>query len=164
MNSRERAIEVLRSTDLLITSPVDVVSVAEAVGLVVCIVDRESQHALTFAEELSGALDFASGTIWIAGWESSARKRYTIAHEIGHEVLGHEQKLQDKSRSDSLETEADDFASELLMPRSLIQDALVRHGGALVPLLAREFDVSIRAMERRLENELPPVQEIEWVE
>jgi Zn-dependent peptidase ImmA (M78 family) len=117
---------------------------------------------LTHSEEISGALDFATGVIWVAGWESSSRIRYTIAHEIGHEVLGHEHDLQNHSRLHEIEDEADEFASELLMPEEQIQSALTRHGGPLVPVLAQEFDVSIRAMERRLKHALPPVSESEW--
>ena len=57
------------------------------------------------------------------------RKRFTIAHELGHFVLGHNKKevIHDNEasmefyKSGSQETEANQFASELLMPTSILE-------------------------------------------
>lgn len=76
--------------------------------------------------------------------QSSGRKRFTLAHELGHHALpGHLSRggppKADKELfvgRDALEREADRFAAELLMPRSLF-------GGAL-----RDRDPDFQLVER----------------
>jgi len=48
------------------------------------------------------------------------------------------------------EVEANRFAAELLMPRRMIIDAIVRSGAAEASELARQFKVSEEAMTYRL--------------
>ena len=55
---------------------------------------------------------------------SNERKRFTIAHEIGHIVLGHTE------HSINNEKEADTFASQLLLPHCLLEQ-LVKFGKAV---------------------------------
>jgi hypothetical protein len=90
------------------------------------------------------------------------RKRFTVAHELGHFVL--HRKTQSTFNCDKesvysgidtlkqIEREADDFASNLLMPGDLLRD---RIGGKridfhLLGALAKEFGVSLEAMCIRL--------------
>jgi hypothetical protein len=90
------------------------------------------------------------------------RKRFTFAHELGHFILhrtSHPTFYCDKesiySGIDTLrqiEREADDFASNLLMPGDMLRD---RIGGKridfhLAGALAKEFGVSLEAMCIRL--------------
>lgn len=53
--------------------------------------------------------------------ESNERKRFTIAHEIGHVVLGHIEHCEKNER------EADAFAAQLLLPHCILEE-LVRAG------------------------------------
>lgn len=55
---------------------------------------------------------------------SNERKRFTIAHEIGHIVLGH------KKHSINNEKEADTFASQLLLPHCVLEQ-LVKLGKSI---------------------------------
>ncbi len=89
---------------------------------------------------------------------SMTRRRFTIAHEIGHFVL-HRDLIGDGISDDALyrsrlggfrETEANRFAANLLMPWKLIREA-VDSGTDTVADLARLFQVSRSAMSIRLE-------------
>ena len=86
------------------------------------------------------------------------RRRFTIAHEIGHYVL-HEHLIGDGIVEDALlraeglsnfvETEANKFAADILMPWHLIEDFQGR-GVTSVEDLARALNVSPDAMSIRL--------------
>ena len=92
--------------------------------------------------------------IVLRGGSDERRRRFTIAHEIGHFVL-HPQRLAPERGGavnaawQGQEREADQFAAELLMPEHLVREAVVEHGGD-VTRLADRFDVSRQAMQTRL--------------
>jgi predicted transcriptional regulator len=93
--------------------------------------------------------------IVVNGGSDDRRRRFTIAHEIGHFVLHAD--LQRPERGGRVneagrivEREADAFAAELLMPEPLVRQAVVEHG-ADVARLADRFEVSRKAMETRLQ-------------
>jgi predicted transcriptional regulator len=93
--------------------------------------------------------------IVLRGATSQQRRRFTIAHEVGHFVL-HPQRLAPLRGGDpgnaawqQQEREADQFAAELLMPEELVREAVVRHGPDAVRLADR-FEVSRAAMQTRL--------------
>jgi len=88
------------------------------------------------------------------GAGGSGRRRFTIAHEIGHFVLhqercspGHDGAVGEAGRIE--EREADAFAAELLMPEHLVREA-VRENGPDDARLADRFEVSRKAMRERL--------------
>lgn len=154
-----RARKVLR--DLGIEhEPVDVFNVAGALG---------ARVQLEVADDdLSGALhrDVDGGpVIGVNGRHHPNRKRFTIAHEIGHLLL-HDQPVyidhvfrRDRRSSEAVdphEIEANGFAAALLMPKDFV---LRRVEGKRLPLrsdeverLANAFEVSTQAMTFRLEN------------
>jgi len=79
------------------------------------------------------------------------RKRFTVAHEIGHFILGHGREglkcsLREKHNK---EIEANQFAAELLMPRFLLKKEILK-GVNTVESLALRFWVSKEAMAWRL--------------
>lgn len=102
------------------------------------------------SQELGGDSGFA---IEVNEKHHPNRRRYTIAHEIAHFVL-HNDLIGDELYDDGLyrsglssavERQADRFAADLLMPPHLIYNAMREHGRN-VAVLAREFQVSERAM------------------
>lgn len=128
-----------------------------------------------FGDEISGILLVENGeaTIGYNKNEHRVRNRFTIAHELGHYILGHylEQNdvFIDKSfsvllRSNQpgepntikLEREANEFAACLLMPEKLLRIQLLNidldYTDDTVKLLAKKFDVSTTAMSFRLSN------------
>jgi hypothetical protein len=92
--------------------------------------------------------------IELYGTRGDRRRRFTIAHEVGHFVL-HPGRLRaergglNNVASQRQEREADLFAAELLMPEHLVRQAAFETG-ADPRQLADRFDVSVQAMTVRL--------------
>jgi Zn-dependent peptidase ImmA (M78 family) len=126
--------------------PVPVESIAE--DLLSLIVDEEDLG------DCSGLLYPADRRIILNATESATRKRFTLAHELGHWVCQVREGVEapvfcraadiapDADRS--LEREANVFAAELLMPEEAVR-ACVGEGE-----LASRFAVSAQAMAWRL--------------
>lgn len=129
---------------------------------------------------LSGMLDAEAMVVWIDRGEahrSPGRRRFTIAHEVGHLLLHvpvvHEtfcdrpadvEEVEEDQPAAELpelrqrEREANVFARELLMPESLVNEQ-ARATGFNLPALADRFEVSVPAMRLRLRllKLLPPL-------
>ena len=106
--------------------------------------------------------------------DSESRKRFSIAHELGHLLMhgnheglkvekGIQPQLFNKvvyTRSDAVhnksEREANEFAAELLMPEDLItadfKKSLQDNEDSLISVLAKKYKVSEIAMQYRLNN------------
>ncbi|MBA3422723.1 MAG: ImmA/IrrE family metallo-endopeptidase [Thermoleophilaceae bacterium] len=148
--------------------PVPVADIAESLLMLDILEEDEIRSvpgAPTDAGPLSGLLTTANRTIWIDRREaarSPERKRFTIAHEIGHWIM-HARRgevplfqkacapddIREDGASANPEREANDFANELVMPEELIS-ALGPECGFNLALLAARFEVSVRALEIRL--------------
>lgn len=95
-------------------------------------------------------------TVFIPDFTSSRRDRFTIAHELGHYFLHYLYPKEAVSKkfgrggSDRAETEANVFASALLMPARSFTEAYRELSGDQW-LLASRFDVSPRAAAVRAE-------------
>lgn len=116
------------------------------------------------ALDVSGMLIPAEKQVWLNGRESRSsegRRRFTLAHELGHWVCQYQQGQAEPRycRSEEigvgvgrkLEREANAFAAELLMPAPLVR----REAVALklnVHALAHRFEVSLPAIRVRLEH------------
>lgn len=87
--------------------------------------------------------------------EPLVRRRFTVAHELGHYVLGHQDVPRDSfdvSRSGNpIEVHANQFAAELLMPAHVVR-TMALSGRTSIDELAQTFGVSRVAMEYRLAN------------
>ena len=140
-------------TALKLSAPIDPEDVAKRLGLQV-----EYCDALGFEGALVCSKETRAGTILVKNSiREDGRKRFTIAHEIGHYVFPHhgakgsvcgakDVESWDRSLPDE-ESEANDFASELLIPRSLVGPALVgsRPTLHLIREISRVFDTSLTA-------------------
>jgi Zn-dependent peptidase ImmA (M78 family) len=135
--------------------PVDPAQVAEAMGLQVL--------AAQLGHELAGALVKEAGKdprIFLNGSDSSNRKRFTCAHEIGHFVKrsdlddGYEYfDFRDSFSSTGVGQEeryANAFAAALLMPRDRIKQ--MKKEGLKDIEMASRLGVSREAMVYRLKN------------
>lgn len=128
---------------------------------------------------LSGMLDPKEMVVWVDRGEtrrSPGRRRFTIAHEIGHLVLHASdgkafydrpadiREIDEAPTGGELpelgrrEREANAFARELLMPEPLVSEQAHATGFNL-PALANRFEVSVPAMRLRLRllKLLPPM-------
>jgi Zn-dependent peptidase ImmA (M78 family) len=95
-------------------------------------------------------------TIVLRGESSEQRRRFSIAHEVGHFVLHPQRRAPERGGGvnaawQSQEREADQFAAELLMPELMVREAVLQHG-LDVGRLADRFDVSRQAMQVRLRS------------
>lgn len=88
--------------------------------------------------------------------EAPVRQRFTVAHELGHFALGHEDAPRDagnfQSSGDFRERQANKFAAELLMPKMLVVHYYQSGVASSVEQLANIFGVSKDAMGFRLIN------------
>lgn len=93
-------------------------------------------------------------TIFLPFMSSTRRDRFTIAHELGHYYLHYLQldiqgrRVFTRRGSHRLETQANVFASSLLMPKTRFEVAYRKYSGDLIKL-ARAFDVSVPAASVR---------------
>jgi Zn-dependent peptidase ImmA (M78 family) len=142
---------------------VDPRAVAEALGSeVVEIRDNSTSSGMV-------ARDGARIIIGVNMLHHENRRRFTIAHEIGHMLLHADQPLivdndglsligrRQEGESTVRETEANAFAAALLMPEDWVQRALGAHEIAVdaddrIAALAKKFGVSQQAMMFRLIN------------
>lgn len=146
--------------------PVDVENIAKQM-------DVEVIETL-LPDETSGVLEktqSGKNTIFVNKTHAPVRKRFTIAHEIGHYLLSSRDgiyvdkkiffrngKSQQAINDD--EIAANSFAAELLMPTPFIKKALNKFlqngifdsGEDVVQKLSDEFKVSTTAMSIKLQN------------
>ena len=143
------------------SDPVPVDDIAESfLSLLVRLVPLE--------EGVSGMLLLREREIRVSAAECELwpeRRRFTIAHEIGHwelhadEVSGSficrrsdvSEATRPKSAEQIREREANGFAAELLMPAARVHADVARHGRDVVAA-AKRFEVSTLAMAWRLYN------------
>jgi Zn-dependent peptidase ImmA (M78 family) len=136
-------------------APVDVLGIAEALGLSVWEDDINPYSGKLTKDSLHGGVSGYS--VIVNALEPLPRKRFTIAHEIAHFILHGdelmkgdiEETLYRGGLSDRLETEANKLAADILMPLSLIEK-LVSEGIVSIEELANALEVSKTAIGIRL--------------
>lgn len=165
----EKATEVLRShwNGRL---PVDVKEIAGKLG--VAIIEREEYGAVTPPEgiarkdtddhyDISGRFDIVNGipTATIRTTDALVRQRFTLAHELGHYILGHGGGFRDNAAAvvnftnyNQAEIDANAFAAELLMPKLMVNHLIEAQNIRNIEALASKFFVSTAAMEYRLKK------------
>ena len=81
------------------------------------------------------------------------RQRFTVAHEIGHFIMGHvnESSHFDLNSKKPEEIEANQFAAELLMPLHMLKGEIAR-GNKNAKDIAKVFDVSEEAVWWRIKE------------
>lgn len=90
--------------------------------------------------------------------DSIKRQRFTIAHELGHYILGHGSNFCDSksnftmSHYDRREVDANLFALELLIPEIAVNVLIKQRKITNANELCRIFNVSLEAMSFRLKD------------
>lgn len=124
--------------------------------------------------DISGVLikeDDGKWTIIVNQEDSQTRKLFTIAHELGHYFLHKEKQNKfiesqfvqnswarsEVTKHEDIEIEANEFAANLIMPKSKIDETLATFPNKkidqlLIIRLAEKFGVSSVAMLTRLKN------------
>ncbi|AFM04009.1 putative Zn peptidase [Bernardetia litoralis DSM 6794] len=96
----------------------NIVSLIESNGIIIYEIDEIEKF-----DGISFITDKGVPVIIINKNFSNDRKRFTIAHELGH-ILMHNENNYPVSPSRNKEKEADEFASEFLMPKDAIKSSL----------------------------------------
>lgn len=134
------------------STPVPLYSIAEQL----CLLVRE-----TPMQDIEGCLvtNGDTGGILLNSLSESRRKRFTLAHEIGHYTLHRSSQYQFSDKESEiinpnsrLEIEANSFASYLLLPPTLLPKTFGRDIPSFrdVDTVSEQFDVSILAVLKRL--------------
>lgn len=119
-----------------------------------------SSYYIDFSDQnIAGALDRTERCIYINSTDPKTRRTFTIAHELGHfflhqnidrDVLFRERPHNgSRGHRDPIETEADLFAAQLLMPEATIR--VFWSFAESIQQLADIFSVSYIAMKTRLQ-------------
>lgn len=130
-------------------------------GLLARRLGLDVQHDPLMVERGMIALRFDGGwVITVNSAKDGPGERFTIAHELGHFVLGHvndeHRTYRDEASNFStgavapVEREANSFAASLLMPERLVRFAIGGRGYNTLASLAALFGVSEVAMRWRL--------------
>lgn len=148
--------------------PVDVIKIAKQQGARLVVDDLSSSHLSGFAYQKNN-----EKIIGVNETESDERKRFTIAHELGHLFLHKNAVNYDQGGimlfrdghssegTDQREVQANRFAAELLMPEPSIREDLVKEKTfdlmtdpellrPFVERMAKKYNVSEQAMSIRL--------------
>lgn len=153
--ARDTAEQLLAAAKLIDVSPVNVDELARRCGVRVLPYDFHGMvDGLVIQLPDGGAIGLDKGQ------RLGTRRRFTLAHELGHHLLRHSSSFQvDFAESGGTtgeapgynwrhERAANEFAANLLMPANLVRVAAARSLEA--DQLAAEFDVSNAAMGFRL--------------
>lgn len=148
-----RELDDLIKRNGLASVPLDVAGVARLLGI------KTIEEPMD--DDVSGFLERRADG-WYAGVNSyhhPVRKRFTLAHEIGHFVLHRNEQQTFKDRTfarrandpTAMERQADAFAASLLMPENAVKWEIA-NGLRNLNDLANAFNVSSLAMRYRLQS------------
>lgn len=109
---------------------------------------------------VAGFTDTKTKTIYVNESDPAYRQSFTVAHELGHLILGHGSNeygvllRNTHIETTPIEKEANAFASYLLMPEALLRKIMGQYNldKNQVELLAGIFGVSSQAMKFRLQR------------
>ena len=135
----------------ILKPPVPVAEMARALGA--------SVHEARHFGSLEGALDYRDGRplIWVNTEHSATKKRFTIAHEIGHLMLHPEgMRFREESYVGPFskkveERQANTFAAHLLMPLHFLEPIVTARKVRLSEV-ASLFNVSEASIKWQLES------------
>lgn len=135
--------------------PVKVGEIAKKLGIKV--------NAATLPAHISGEIkedDDGIVTIRVNRHDVKTRQRFTIAHEIAHFLLHRhllhtgitDDVLYRSNQSDAIEKEANNLASDILMPKKIVQSLIIKFSDefkddVLYEKVAEELGVSIIALK-----------------
>jgi len=129
-NARDLAWQILIEQNIC-ELPVNVDFICEKMGIPIVplstLISITETYSLSSEELQSGSVMIIDNNaiIFVSEEESIERKRFTIAHELGHYLLKHAQRFEDleevKSEKEKIfEREANVFASRLLAPACVL--------------------------------------------
>jgi len=148
----EKLAKQVLKENFIVKPPVLAARLAEAQGLEVFEADFEEEYT-----HIAGFIDFDTNMILVNAEDVPARKNFTVAHELGHYLLGHNAangyavllRNTDEMVKTPLEQEANCFAANLLVPEPFLREYLDTYPFITDPQLARIFGVSAEVIRYR---------------
>lgn len=151
-----KAADEVRAENFQSSPPVDVYEIAQNNGLEIIEVKFPEEQA-----DISGFVTIQDGTgkLYVNLSDSPTRRRFTVAHELGHWRLHRDELRSNPQRSilfriaigklnnDPIERDANVFAANLLVPLELLRE---HKSGRSVEELAKLFNVSTEVIGYRL--------------
>jgi Zn-dependent peptidase ImmA (M78 family) len=147
MIAEQKAQELLNIIGAVGMAPTPLDKVVDFFGYDVVAFDPSTANT----KNIAGAVSRQDKRIYVNNNDSSARQRFTIAHEIGHIFVEGEQEHVDYRRTDSTnETELmmDAFAAALLMPMDIFKEKWQFFNKNIISL-SDYFYVSLNAVRVR---------------
>ncbi len=157
MNS---VIDTVLADNCIKEPPVLAKELAENTGLnVVCVKFNEIDPKYS---NISGFIDIDSCNMYVNALENPKRMNFTIAHELGHYLLGHTSKAEygellfrrPLSNEDDpvIEKEANYFAANLLVPKDFLRKTIKNYPFITDYQLGNIFGVSDSVIRYRRQN------------
>lgn len=162
---REKVDSILQNTDLN-SIPISVTSIAKYYGFKVFEMELGSNCSgmIMVKDTIIEGLN-TNKAIIVNSNDSDQRKRFTVAHELGHYFLEGESKTcfghRDVGDYSPRERDANSFASELLMPKTKVENFVKEYKDSvwgdipdsfIIDAVASNFHVSRSAANVRLEK------------
>lgn len=137
--------------------PVDLRAIAKDIGLGLFWTNLGSDIAGQIVRDKGQVAGFS---IFINSEQHINRQRFTLAHEIAHYILHRDliesgvvdSTMYRSELSDRYEAQANQMASDILMPVRLVKAYLAKHPSASLEETAKAFQVSSAAMKIRLDG------------
>ena len=150
--AEEKAIGILEKYD--IKEPiVPIFQIAQEEGITLKFINMPQE-----LQDVAGFFDPKKKIIFVNKEDAPNRQTFTIAHELGHYILGHEPneygvlpRIPNLVETNPKEKEANCFAANLLVPAKMLKEIIKKYN--LKPdaaLLAEIFGVSEEVMKYRL--------------
>ena len=158
-NKAERLASDLLEKYALFEPPILSDEIARKEGLMVYSSDFSALNS--GKSKISGYVNISKKAIYIDRSDTQGRQNFTIAHELGHWLLGHAsnefynmlyRQTNEERRYNPQEQEANAFAASLLMPEKMVKYLLKKFPFATDRDLATVLSVSEEAFKNRKFN------------
>lgn len=152
-----KANEILVKTSVVTTFPFNSIELVKEQKNIVC---RSFHTAKKYGVNIS-ALGSESAVIvkyngksiiFYDETKSPEHNKFSLLHELGHEINDHNFTKKDKSVYERYEVEANYFAAQLLMPEQLLREFQRRGIRITCAFLQNNFKVSATAAEKRIKT------------
>lgn len=148
MRARSKAKRLLKECNI-ISPPVRLSTIVKYLG----IFTQKANPSTIDLAKISAFIELEDKILIYNDIDPTVRKRFSVAHEIGHLILQHTiyNDTFNLDTKDIKEIEANMFAAELLIPYDWIKDDL-KKWNSTIPRLAQKYWVSQEAMGWRIAN------------
>jgi Zn-dependent peptidase ImmA (M78 family) len=153
----ESILELAKEKGFIDNYEIDIEKIVTENGL---ILERDNSLESSLSGSLSKDKKRDKWIIKVNGNHHIKRQRFTIAHEFAHYILHKDEQgtfvdeeiYFRKDHASAIEYNADNFASELLIPEVLFKEAVINRGIKKIKDLSDLFNVSSAAINMRAEK------------